>query len=53
MVPKLFLKISISSLAEHMWKCLKVEYLGQIEHDFQKFHVSGPRDHKVLVSAKK
>jgi hypothetical protein len=23
-------------------KCLKVEYLGQIEYDFQKFRVTGP-----------
>jgi hypothetical protein len=38
----------ILSLAEHMRKCLKVEYLGQIEYDFQK-----SRDHKVSVSAKK
>jgi hypothetical protein len=32
----------ISSLAEHEWKCLKVEYLGRIEYDFQKFRVTGP-----------
>jgi hypothetical protein len=34
-------------------KCLKVEYLGGIEYDFQKFCVTGPWDHKVSVSAKK
>ncbi len=27
---------TISSLAEHTRKCLKVEYLSQIEYDFQK-----------------
>jgi hypothetical protein len=43
----------ISSLAEHTRKCLKVEYLGRIEYDFQKSHVTGPWDRKVLVSAKK
>ncbi len=44
----------ISSLAEHLTrKCLKVEYLGRIEYDFQKSRVTGPRDHKVSVSAKK
>ncbi len=32
---------------------LKVEYLGRIEYDFQKSRVTGPWDHKVLVSAKK
>ena len=32
---------------------LKVEYLGRIEKDFQKSRVTGPWDHKVLVSAKK
>jgi hypothetical protein len=31
----------------------KVEYLGHIEYDFQKSHVTGPLDHKVLVSKKK
>ncbi len=34
-------------------KCLKVEYLGRIEDDFQKSHVIGPWDHKDSVSAKK
>ncbi len=34
-------------------KCLKVEYLGQIEYDFQNYRVTGPWDHKVSVSAKK
>jgi hypothetical protein len=43
----------ISSLAEHTRKCLKVEYLGQIEYHFQKSCVTGPWDHKVSVSAKK
>ncbi len=54
----------ISSHAEHTGnrfhcmlsmrgKCLKVEYLGRIEYDFQKSCVTGPWDHKVLVSAKK
>jgi hypothetical protein len=38
--------------AEHARKCLKVEY-GRIEYDFQKARVTGPWDHKVLVSAKK
>ncbi len=31
----------------------KVKYLGRIEYDFQKSHVTGPWDHKVSVSAKK
>ncbi len=50
---------TISSHAEHTqnrfiaWKCLKVEYLGRIEYDFQKSRVTGPWDHKVSVSAKK
>jgi hypothetical protein len=39
--------------AEHARKCLKVEYLGKIEFDFQKSRVTGPWDHKVSVSAKK
>jgi hypothetical protein len=43
----------ISSHAEHARKCLKVEYLGQIEYDFQKSRVTCPWDHKVSVSAKK
>ncbi len=43
----------ISSHAEHARKCLKVEYLRQIEYDFQKSCVTGPWDHKVSVSAKK
>ncbi len=43
----------ISSLAEHTRRCLKVEYLGRIEYDFQKSRVTGPWDHKVSVSAKK
>ncbi len=43
----------ISSHAEHARKCLKVEYLGRIEDDFQKSRVTGPWDHKVSVSAKK
>ncbi len=40
-------------LAEHVRKCLKVEYLSRIEYDFQKTHVTGPWDQKVSVSAKK
>ncbi len=43
----------ISSHAEHARKCLKVEYLGRIEYDFQKSLVTGPWDHMVFVSAKK
>jgi hypothetical protein len=43
----------ISSLTEHTRKCLKVEYLGRIEYDFQKSRVTGPWDHKDSVSAKK
>jgi hypothetical protein len=43
----------ISSHAEHARKCLKVEYLGGIEYDFQKSRVTGPWDHKDSVSAKK
>ncbi len=43
----------ITSLAEHMRKCLKVEYLGRIEYDFQKSRVIGPWEHKISVSAKK
>jgi len=43
----------ISSQAEHTWKCSKVEYLGRTEYNFYKSLVTGPWDHKVLVSAKK
>jgi hypothetical protein len=43
----------MSSLAEHTWKCLKVEYLGLIKYDFEKSRVTGPWDQKVSVSAKK
>ncbi len=43
----------ISSLTEHTRKCLKFEYLGRIEYDFQKSHVTGSWDHKDSVSAKK
>jgi hypothetical protein len=43
----------ILSHPEHTRKCLKVEYLGRIEYDFQKSRVTGPWDHKDLVSAKK
>jgi hypothetical protein len=43
----------ISSLTEHTRKCLKVEYLDQIECDFQKSRVTGPVDHKDSVLAKK
>ncbi len=42
----------ISSLTEHTRKCLKVEYLGRIEYDFQKSRATGPWDHKDSVSAK-
>ncbi len=42
----------ISSYAEHARKCLKVEYLGRINYDFQKSRVTGPWDHMVSVSAK-
>jgi hypothetical protein len=38
---------------EHARKCLKVEYLGRIEYDFQKSRVTGPWDHERSVSAKK
>jgi hypothetical protein len=44
---------TISSHAERARKCLKVEYLSRIEHDFQKSRVTGPWDHEDLVSAKK
>jgi hypothetical protein len=43
----------ISLHAEHAQKCLKVEYLGRIEYDFQKSRVTCPWDHMVSVSAKK
>jgi hypothetical protein len=43
----------ISSLAEHTRKCLKVEYLGRIQYDFQKSRVAGPWGHNVSVSVKK
>ncbi len=43
----------ISLLTEHTRKCVKVEYLGRIECDFQKSRVTGPWDHKDTVSAKK
>jgi hypothetical protein len=43
----------ISSLTEHTRKCLKFEYLGRIEYDFQKSRVTGSWDHKDSVSAKK
>jgi hypothetical protein len=43
----------ISAHAEHARKCLKVEYLGGIEYDFQKSRVTDPWDHMVSVSAKK
>jgi hypothetical protein len=33
---------TFSWLAELMQKCLKVEYLGQIEYDFKKSRVTGP-----------
>jgi hypothetical protein len=43
----------ISSLAEQTRKCLKVEYLGRIEYNFQKPRGTGPWDYKVPVYAKK
>jgi hypothetical protein len=43
----------ISSLTDHTRKCLKFEYLGRIEYDFQKSRVTGSWDHKESVSAKK
>jgi hypothetical protein len=43
----------ILSHPEHTRKCLKVEYLGRIEYDFQKSRVTGPWDHKDSISAKK
>jgi hypothetical protein len=43
----------ISSLTEHTRKCLKFEYLGRIEYDFQESRVTGSWDHKDSVSAKK
>ncbi len=43
----------ISSHSEPARKCLKIEYLGRIEYDFQKSRVTGPWDHMVSVSAKK
>ncbi len=43
----------ISSHAEHARKCLKVEYLGRIEYDFQKSCVTGPWNYMISVSAKK
>ncbi len=54
-IPSLFRGIFLNeipfpTLAEHARKCLKVEYLGRIEYDFQKSRVTGP---KVSVSAKK
>ena len=33
-------------------KYIKVEYVSQIEYDFQKSQVTGSWDHKVSVSAK-
>jgi hypothetical protein len=43
----------ISLLTEHTRKCLKVDYLGWMEYDFQKSRVTGPCNHKDSVSAKK
>jgi hypothetical protein len=43
----------ILSHTEHVRKCLKVEYLGRIDYDFQKSRVTGSSDHMVSVSAKK
>ncbi len=44
---------AVTEHTEHARKCLKVEYLGRIEYDFQKSRVTGPWDHMVSVSAKK
>ncbi len=46
----LSMRETISSLAEDTRKCMKVEYLGRIEYDFQKSRVTGPWDHKDSVS---
>jgi hypothetical protein len=43
----------ILSHPERTRKCLKVEYLGRIEYDFQKSRVTGPLDLKDSVSQKK
>jgi hypothetical protein len=43
----------ILSHTEHTRKCLKVEYLGQIEYYFQISRVTCPWDRKVSVSEKK
>jgi hypothetical protein len=43
---------NIFAVTEHTRKCLKVEYPGRIEYDFQKSRVTGPWDHKDSVSAK-
>ncbi len=43
----------ISLLTEHTRKCLKVEYLSRIEYNFLNYRVTGPRDYKDSVSAKK
>jgi len=41
--------VPLFQLAEQTRKCLKVEYLGPIEYDFQKSHVTGPWDHMISV----
>jgi hypothetical protein len=46
-------KKMISSLTEQTRKCLKVEYLGRIDYNFQKSRVTGLWDQKDSVSAKK
>jgi hypothetical protein len=58
-------KEHISSLAEHTRKqfhdclsyctrkCLKVEYVGQNDYNFQKYRVTCPWDHKDSVTDKK
>jgi hypothetical protein len=38
---------------DHTRKCFKVEYLSQIEYDFQKSCVTSPWDHNISVYAKK
>ena len=42
----------ILSHPEHTRKCLKVEYLVQVEYDFQKSRVTGPWDHKDSAAKK-
>jgi hypothetical protein len=41
------------SLAEHMSKCLKVEYLGRLIYNFEKSRYTYPLDYKDSASTKK